>query len=912
MKKIILLIAICVSAFALRQDQNMTHGVLENGLEYFIKQNTKPKGMGHFYLIVNAGSTDELPNERGLAHFVEHMAFNGSRDFDKNELIKTLEGLGVRFGADLNAQTGYDRTSYNLEIKINDENLKSVFMVFNNWIDGVSFDENELEKERGVIMAEERQRNTPQRRLFVMQAQNLYKDSIYDNKMPIGDMDIIRNVDVDTIKGFYDRTYQPRNMKFVAVGDFDEKKIQAMVKQYFSSAKNTNDYQSPDKTIPIQKGFSLYNYDTNETATNSVNVVYIDKYEPRTNQAVAKKILLNSYISSLIRAYYEKRTNDAKTLTSVGFSRPTVVNQMTFYTFSSSVVNDDFNRSISEIQGIIKGVKEHGFSQDDFENAKKTFLSSIKARYKNSKDKKSKNLAEAIVATLESKSTILSDEDLYELSKKQLNEITLDDVKAEFERIINLDANQVSIMSAKGIKISEDEYKNIAKNAVAFNTNESGKKLPKTLVSEDIKPKKIVKKEYIKEQDINVYTLPNGAKVVTKELNATKNNILFQAISRGGVSTLDIPRTGVYATNLSNQSGAGEFDNYDISRILSGKVVSYEKRIEQLSQGYFGSSSTDDFVYLLHAINLEFNSPRLDENVLSRMKIRAIDGLKKSKELPEYKYNKELVKFIYNDHPRMKEVTQDDINALEISTLRKIVDEKFTNAANYTFFIVGDFKSENIEPLIEKYIATLPSKAGGENFKDDGVRTLNGVHEFSREYQTSKRSDVVINFKNENAKYSKTDNLKIRALNAVLKAMLRENIREEKGQTYGFGTNIMLNKHPYEHASASISFTCSPDAKDEIISEIKRIIKTLKEQGSTEIHIDNFKQASLVQLPKSLISSEFWMRNLISHFIYENDLFDKKWYEDTLKSITNDDIKALANKYLNEKDLIITSNDFKQ
>ena len=219
----------------LTQDPAISSGELANGLKYYVKENKQPANSAYFYLVVNIGSTDERENELGLAHFTEHMAFNGSREFNKNELVKKLESLGVAFGADLNAQTSYDQTSYLLEIHVNEQNLKDVFRVFRDWIDGVSFDAAELDKERGIIVEEERARNTPAYRFYIKnRVPELYGDSIYAKRSPIGDMNIVKNVDVATIKGFYERTYQPRFMKFIAVGDFDKKRIEELIKQSFS------------------------------------------------------------------------------------------------------------------------------------------------------------------------------------------------------------------------------------------------------------------------------------------------------------------------------------------------------------------------------------------------------------------------------------------------------------------------------------------------------------------------------------------------------------------------------------------------------------------------------------------------------------------------------------------------------
>ena len=305
MRKILLLFCLVMGLFALQNDKDMLNGELKNGLKYYIKENKFPQKTAIFYLVINSGSTDEKDGEQGLAHFLEHMAFNGSRDFSKNELIKQLESLGVKFGADLNAQTSYDQTSYVLTINVNEKNLQDTFKVFSNWIDGVIIDPKELDKERGVIMEEERQRNTPGYRLYLAQTKDIFEGSIYLKRVPIGDMNVIKSVDAKHMQEFYERLYQPRFMSFVAVGDFDKNEIKSLIEKNFSQAKNTNSYIHPEKNISFKSGLNIFNYDSNETGMELVRLSYFDKFSPVVNEADAKRNLEDALIASLINILYQ-------------------------------------------------------------------------------------------------------------------------------------------------------------------------------------------------------------------------------------------------------------------------------------------------------------------------------------------------------------------------------------------------------------------------------------------------------------------------------------------------------------------------------------------------------------------------------------------------------------------------------
>ena len=457
--------------FALQNDKDMLNGELKNGLKYYIKENKFPQKTAIFYLVINSGSTDEKDGEQGLAHFLEHMAFNGSRDFSKNELIKQLESLGVKFGADLNAQTSYDQTSYVLTINVNEKNLQDTFKVFSNWIDGVKIDPKELNKERGVIMEEERQRNTPGYRLYLAQTKDIFEGSIYLKRVPIGDMNVIKRVDAKHMQEFYERLYQPRFMSFVAVGDFDKNEIKSLIEKSFSQAKNTNSYIHPEKNISFKSGLNIFNYDSNETGIELVRLSYFDKFSPVVNEADAKRNLEDALIASLINMLYEQKNANNSSNLSTDFIAQTLQAKQKIYSFETNVLGSDFNASLKDMLGVIKGIKEFGFNKDDFKDVKKAFVANVDVKFKRSKTKKSSTYAGQILNMIENVGFVLSDEYEKELSLKLLNEITLADVNARFRQILAISDERVRIFSKDGFKFSKDEFLKLFAKAPAYNTN---------------------------------------------------------------------------------------------------------------------------------------------------------------------------------------------------------------------------------------------------------------------------------------------------------------------------------------------------------------------------------------------------------------------------------------------------------
>ena len=910
MRKILLLFCLVMGLFALQNDKDMLNGELKNGLKYYIKENKFPQKTAIFYLVINSGSTDEKDGEQGLAHFLEHMAFNGSRDFSKNELIKQLESLGVKFGADLNAQTSYDQTSYVLTINVNEKNLQDTFKVFSNWIDGVKIDPKELDKERGVIMEEERQRNTPGYRLYLAQTKDIFEGSIYLKRVPIGDMNVIKSVDAKHMQEFYERLYQPRFMSFVAVGDFDKNEIKSLIEKNFSQAKNTNSYIHPEKNISFKSGLNIFNYDSNETGMELVRLSYFDKFSPVLNEADAKRNLEDALIASLINMLYEQKNANNSSNLSTDFIAQTLQAKQKIYSFETNVLGGDFNASLKDMLGVIKGIKEFGFNKDDFEDVKKAFVANVDAKFKRSKTKKSSAYAGQILNMIENGGFVLSDEDEKELSLKLLGEITLADVNARFRQILAISDERVRIFSKDSFKLSKDEFLKLFAKAPAYNTNLSTNNNDKSLGNENLEPKEISLRSFDEKNGIYTYKMQNGSQVIFRPIATKKDSVLFAAVSKGGTSNLTDPKLGSFAVALTNESGVGKFNNYELSKAINGKIVSYEKGIDALTQGIYGSSSTSDLSSLLAVINLEFNAPRADANVLERIKQRAKDELSKEQNLPEYKFSIEFSKFFYENNKRVASLEMADIDALKLNELKEIIKDKFTNAASYTFVIIGDTDEERLLPLVKKYIATLPKLGEAEEFKDDGVRSIKGQHTFKKEYQSTKRSDVGINIINSDAKYSFEGAIRLRALSEILKTALREKIREDKGQTYGFSLNAKLSRYPFEHSDMLISFTCDPANTDKIISEIKQIIANIKSSGALlPKHLEDFKAQSEISIKKDYEKPEFWQKLIISNKIFNTPLYTADEYISAVKAITNDDIKEAAKLYLDEKNMVISINN---
>ena len=572
-------------------------------------------------------------------------------------------------------------------------------------------------------------------------------------------------------------------------------------------------------------------------------------------------------------------------------------------------MEDDFSGALSDLASVLKGVEKSGFSKADFESAKKDFINSAKNAYLQAGNKRSSAVAANIEETTRIGGVLLGEKELRDVTLAMLDEISLDDVNAEFRRILGIDAKTLNVISAKGAKLSEAKFDQIWADAKPYDTLAAKQAKSELFDYGALKPKNFVSKKHNEKLDFYLYELPNGARVAFKEIKTKKDVVWLSAVSRGGTSNLPKPKQGALAVEVSNESGAGEFSNYDLAKILSGKQLSYSKFIDQLSQGYSASAASTDFEWLLRALFLEFSEPRFDENALKKTKINELEKLEKTKNLPERKFRDEFARFFYENNPRTNPLEAVDINELQMNDVKKIVKDKFTNAASYDFVVVGDLNLTAVEPLLQKYLANLPASAGRENFVDDGVRTIAGEREFKRSYQTTQRSDAAMIMKNENVKYSRPELLRVNALSAVLSMMLREDVREDRGQVYGLGVHMNLAKYPYESFTAHFGFTAAPDNVNAVLGEIKSNIAELKGGADIQRYLQNFKKSALVKMRQSYVQGEFWTRAVMRELVFGDEVLSLDEYEKAVNALTEQDVRDAAKLYLDEKNVVISVNN---
>ncbi|MBO7555334.1 MAG: insulinase family protein, partial [Neisseriaceae bacterium] len=622
-------------------DPAIKTGTLDNGLKYYILKNEQTKNNAYFYLNVQAGSIDETDEEQGLAHFVEHMAFNGSTHFKKNELIRKLEQLGVRFGADLNASTSFQNTTYNLQINTAEkENINSAFLVLSDWAGGISFDAEEIEKEKGVVLEEAKK--DVGRRFYEKRATYLYPNSIFAKRFPIGKNEIIANTDQKTVKGFYQRMYRPDLMSVIVVGDIDEKEIEQKIKQHFNNLKVSGSLKRADKTLqPFEKGFA--NLVEKEGGSAFIQVLFAEPYKNVDSDTDVRNILVRQYISSLLHLGFQKLNQELKSPQEVFYSNQNLFQQRNLNAFSIDIVDKQNEQSLGKIFSTIKGVRKYGFSNDDFVTVKKVLLQANQTDSLR-EESQEKQLGD-ILSYIKSGNIRQDKKQKHALIERYLNEISLNEVNDAFKKITNGDYF-VEIISQEPIELTQKQIDKINKKSKAYNFSKDFQAAA-SLMDKIPAKQAIVSDIILPDNDIHKIVLANGVVVYLKDIKTTKNKINLLGIKKGGLTNLPDVQQAKMVNALLNAGNIGKFEKYEAQKITKQYSYGLSISVNQISTSFKGQSSKDDLEKMLQELFVRFTHPVLSQTEWEIYQKEMKSDIEKRNQTVDYRFGKEFSEIFY-------------------------------------------------------------------------------------------------------------------------------------------------------------------------------------------------------------------------------------------------------------------------
>ena len=897
-------------------DSNVLIGTLPNGLTYYIRKNAEPKNRAELYLVNKVGSILENDDQQGLAHFTEHMAFNGTKDFPKNELVSYLQKAGVRFGADLNAYTGFNQTVYQLPLPTDSTAVfEKGFDILSNWAGYVSFDDKEIDQERGVIVEEDRQRGkNAQERMSKQLLPVLLANSRYAERIPIGKIEILNTFKYETLKQFYKDWYRPNLQAVVAVGDFDVAQVENLIKANFSDLKNPENekkrekYSIPNNEQPLVKIITDPEFPYNIAAITYKHAEEVEKTEDQLKTKIMTS-LINSMLGARLTEIVQKG------------NAPFIFAQSNYGAFQGGLVDLDAFNSVAvakDAKGLEAAVsavlaenvrmKKFGFTQSELDRAKTNLITAIDKQFKEKDKTKSAAFVQKYVENFLKGESIPSLDYVHQFYNKNLSELSLAAINNLAATFVT-DNNLVAIVQApekeKENLPTEEMLLSWVKNAGANVEAYVDNAVNKPLMAKKPTAGTINSEKKTDAVGITELTLSNGIKVILKPTDFKNDQIIFSATSKGGTSLASDAdfRSAEMADQLVSSSGVSEFDETQLGKLLTGKVASVNPYISTYREGMSGSSSPKDLETALQLVNLYFTQPRADEKVLKTSLEEMKTVLSNRLTQPSAVYQDTATAVLNSYKKRAQQINIAELDQISLDKALAFYKQRFANAGDFTFTFVGNFKVEEIKPLLATYLASLPGNSTPENFKDLGLEPIAGAIT-KKVYKGLEDKATVSLVYHGNYNYSDTENLQLDALKAILDIKITERLREKESGVYSPGVSVSYNDEPKSLYNMGIYFSCASANVDKLIAAAIDEVSKLQLNGATAEDIQKFKAEEKRQLEVQLRDNGFWLGYLQNAFTTGKSPADILGYEKTLDQVTVGSTKATATKYLKTNDFI--------
>lgn len=895
----------------LQQDPKLVSGVLKNGFHYYIYPSGEEKKESAIQLFVNAGSLQEEDSQRGLAHFVEHMAFNGSKNYPKNEVVTFLESLGVKFGADLNAHTSFDETVYKISIDSRSkENLHKALDIVYDWAFNLSFDSLEIEKERGIIIEEWRTKQGASARMSDQSLPLIFYNSRYADRQPIGDLEILRHFQRPTIVDFYQRWYRPELMAIAIVTNQDVKDTERLVKKLFGKAKNPKNAMPRVAYKLTSHQDTLFKVYTDKEA-ESIDFSYITKLPalpPLNSEANMLESMKRSISNALIKKRLERvaQQSNAYKSASMVFSDLLLHNGLSFG--GAVLFEDHIEHGIHKFVVEKNRIVSHGFTQGEIDD----FKTQYRAQLQRATGEKGMN---AGLMMLNLKNAFFTGEVLMDRdTKRELSGLLLDKIdSADLQQHVKanfLAGNTVVLLSAptslSTILPTENQLRKLFAegDATIVKPWTDAVTVPTALLTHVPKAGTVIQKEYIKEVDLNKWTLSNGAQVYLKKSNARKNHVQITGFRKGGFLAVDSSDyiNALYAKDIIGNSGAGLFTRQALTKYLTGNSASAVFVLSQHREGLSASANMKDVRSMFELLHLKWTQPRVDTMVFNSLKKRALDNVRNKQFTITDQYTKAIAKAIGSDESDLQDVSEERLEkGLQYEGIERVFKSRFGSAKDFQFIVIGDYDLDSIQREIETYIGGLP---GGEYSHEQRTLSYNKgpVADVLQYAGEADKATVNLFFQTTDIVYDYPEILKNELLENVLKVKLRKSLREEHSGVYGVGVSVSATSEPTNLFRTRINFTCESQRKDFLIEQALLEVQKIAEQPAYfGEELENAKVQMIQAYDKQFGKETFWSAELRNHLYFQ--FADWKYftnYKNLVLGITAKDISEwVQHKMLN-------------
>ncbi len=903
-------------------DPAVRKGVLENGLTYYIRHNEKPKGMAEFYILHDVGAIQEGDNQQGLAHFLEHMAFNGTKNYPGKSLIEYLEKIGVKFGANLNAGTSWDYTQYYMtDVPVARESVvDSTLMILHDWSHFITLDPKEIDSERGVIKEELRTRDGAQWRSQIAMIKAIGKGTLYEHRNLIGYLEGLEGFDHSDLRAFYNKWYRPDYQTVVVVGDIDVDKVEQKIKTIMADipaaaadAAKKDVIVVPDNDEPI-----VSVYADPEMQQSSLMIMYKSQAMPKEmNNTMLYELtnILKSYITEMINERLSDiaRKPDApfvqavfEPASSFGIV-PTLEVSVGQVVTQDGKIMDGYKALLTEMERM----RRHGFTEGEWERAKNNILADIELGYNSREDRRHSYFANRYIDNFRMGTPIYDFETEYQLDKQLVEMISCEMVNATVKQMYEPLKNVVIVANSPvkdGVAVpTEAELVGALKAAVAADVEPFKDNVVKEpLISDEsvLKGSKVVKSVKDESLGFTEWTLANGIKVVIKQTPYQADNIGVEAISDGGAAVFSDAEynSAQLLGSVMSMSGISKFSASDLRKQLSGKTASAGLGVSAYEHVVTASAALKDVETMFQLLYLEFTAPRFSEDDFTTLMNRYNSMLANQTSNPDFIFSQNVQKTLYSDNYRRQQLTPELLQTIKLEHMPAIHKRLYSNAADFRFTFIGNMSEEQLKPFVEKYIGSLPTASQPTNvYTDDNVDYAKGgvVNDFRTKMEQPKVS-VFFAYTGDMAATMK-NKLVATYLTTALDNRYLKSIREEKGGTYGVGVSAALLPRTKEYA-LQVQFDTNEQMADELMAIVVAELEKIAKEGPLKEDMDKTREYENKNYTKSIEQNSWWSNAILYKYRYGIDYV--KEYLDAVNSVTAADVQALAQQILKDGNLV--------
>ncbi len=906
------------SSRVIPDDPAVRRGVLKNGLTYYVRENRLPKGQADFYILSDVGAIQEEDDQQGLAHFLEHMAFNGTKNMPGKEIINYLESIGVKFGANLNAATSWDYTIYMMkDLPTKRQNsIDSALLILRDWAGFIEPHKEEIDKERGVIKEELRTRDGANWRSTLSLIAALGKGTKYEHRNLIGTLEGLDSFEAKSLERFYHDWYTPDHQAIIVVGDIDAEVVESQIKKLFKALPPASRKAPKKEIISVERNETpLIDIYSDKEMMGSMVQYYIRREamdrESSSQMQFAEKNVEEALITMMQNNRFREvvMSPDAPIMGGgMNLGRIGVIPTLEATTYGAQSEDGAIEEALQEVVTQMERTRRYGFNSEELEHVRRDLMSSIRSSYLNRNDRTNNSFIDLYVSNYRFGEPIPSAEQEWQIDSTLIATASIEAINRRVKSLFSDDNNVIAITSPEkeGLEIPTKEtilkiVADVKSNDIApYEQSHINNELLTN--AEELPGSQVIAESKKSDLGATEWLLENGIKIVVRPSTLKNDEVILSGRSDGGLSLLSDSEyvSGDLLPAVLSSSGVGDYSAIELSKVLSGKNARLWFYTLDQHHGVGGECSPADIETLLQLLYLNFTSPRLNESDFEIYRRRLRSYYDNMDSNPDYQAQKRYGEVVYDGAVRNMPLTAEQIDSLDFESFSKVYNDLFSDGDNFRFTIAGNVDLEALKPLIERYIGSIQTDVSNPKLEsqDLGIRAVKGVVEDNFEVKMEQpKVGVEMLYWGEEIEYSSTNIITASYLKAALDDLLLESVREELGGTYGVGTAITITNDPYQHYHLSLSYDTNEEQIRELQQTIYAQLEILATDGVSQSRMDKTREFLLKSFGNMKEQNRGWMKFIDAH--YNDDFNYINDYEKIAQSITSDDVKSMAHKILN-------------